>query len=134
MTCRHDVITRLGFKIQSFIPVDCHVLDELEGIHVLCVMLREVGGHLQGRVEGHIKAQLVANGNLHLFAPGYDLAHIGLEDTRGVVHWAALQTRERQNGGMSGLNALTELGAHSAFITNHVGPSAAETGRPYSLM
>ena len=35
---------------------------------------------------------------------------------------------------MSGLNALAELSTHGTLVSNHVGPSAAETCRSHGLM
>ena len=97
-------------------------------------MLGEIGGHLQRRVEGDIESQLVADGVLHLLPPGDNLAHIGLEDAGRVVHRAALQACKRQNGGVAGMNALAELGAHSALVANHIGPRAAEARGSHRLV
>ena len=97
-------------------------------------MFGKVGGHLQRRVEGYVKPQLVADGVTHLAAPRDDLAHIRLKDARRIVHRTTLQTRERQNGSVSRFDTLTEFGTHGAFVANHVGPSAAETSRSYRLV
>ena len=50
----------------------------------------------------------------------------GFEDARGVVHRSALQTSERQDGGVAGLDALAELGAHGTLVADHVGVPAVD--------
>ena len=71
---------------------------------------------------------------VHPFAPQHDFAHVGLKDAGGVVHGASLQAREGQYGGVAGVDALTELGAHRALIADHVGPGAAQTRRAHGLV
>ena len=136
MARRHDIGTWFGFEIQALVPVHGHVLDELESVHERLVMLGEVGGHLQGRIEGDVKSQLVADGMLHSVAlvPADDFAHVGLEDARRVVHRAALQSRERQNCGVPRLDATAELRSHRALVANHVGPGAAQSRRAHGLV
>ena len=97
-------------------------------------MLWKIGGHLQRRVEGDVKSQLVADSVAHLLSPRHDFAHVCLEDAGCVVHRAALQTRERQYRRVAGVDALTEFGAHSALVADHIGPCAAQTGRSYGFV
>ena len=51
----NDIVAWLGGDVDAGVPVDGHVLDELEGIHVGLVVFWEVGGHLQWRVEGYVQ-------------------------------------------------------------------------------
>ena len=96
MACGDDIGTGLGLKIDALVPVHGYILDELEGIHEAGVVLRKVGGHLQGAVEGYVKAKVVADSMAHLsvLAGGGD-GHILLEDAGRVVHGASLKTGER---------------------------------------
>ena len=134
VTGGHDVIPRFCHNVDAGVPINGHILDELEGVHIGLVMLREVGCHLQRRVEGNVKSQLVADGVMHLLSPRHDFAHVGFENAGGVVHRAALQTGERQDGGVSRMDALAELGAHRTLVANHVGPSAIQTSGTYRLV
>ena len=51
-----DVLTGLGSEVTALVPINSYVFDELEGIHIHLVVLGEVGRHLQGRVEGNVRA------------------------------------------------------------------------------
>ena len=33
MASRDDVGSRLGLKVETLVPIDGHILDELEGVH-----------------------------------------------------------------------------------------------------
>ena len=134
MTCGDDIGARLRLKIQALVPIHSHVLNELEGIHELRVMFGEVGSHLQRRIEGHIQTQLVADGSFHLLSPRHDFTHVGLKDARCIVHRAALQTCERQDGCVPRIDAFPKLRAHGALIANHIGPGATESSGSHRLM
>ena len=47
LTGHGDVLARLSLKITALFPVDCHILDELEGLREAVIILRKVGSHLQ---------------------------------------------------------------------------------------
>ena len=129
-----DVVAGFGVEVDAGVPVDGDVFDELEGVEVGLVMLGEVGGHLEGGVEGDVESQLVADGVLHFLAPRDYLAHVGFEDTGCVVHGAALQAGEGEDGSVAGMDAFAELGTHGAFVAYHVGPCAAEARGAYCLV
>ncbi len=69
-----------------------------------------------------------------LLVLGIVLGHVRLEDTRGVVHRAALQAGEREDGRVAGLDGAAELGAHRTFVADHVGPGATQAGRTHGLV
>lgn len=50
LTGHGNVITRFCFNVLAVVLVYCHILDELESIHVLFVVLNQVGSHLQRAV------------------------------------------------------------------------------------
>ena len=130
-----DIVSGLGHDVDRRVPVHRHVLDKLEGVHVGLVVLGEVGGHLQGGVEGDVKSQLVADGVAHEVAvPGGVALHVGFEDAGGVVHRATLEACEGQDGGVAGVDAAAELGAHGALVADHVGPCAAEARGAHGLV
>ena len=47
MACRDDIGAGFGIQIDAPVPVDCHVLYELEGVHESFVVLGQVGRHLE---------------------------------------------------------------------------------------
>ena len=55
LTGDHDVVSRLGQQVPALFPVNGHILDELERVHVLLVVLGNISGHLQWRVHRHIQ-------------------------------------------------------------------------------
>ena len=67
---------------------------------------------------------------------GRHLAHIHLEDTRRVVHWSSVESREGQDTGMSGLNAHGGLvfGAHRRLVADEVRIGAAESCGTHCLV
>ena len=60
--------------------------------------------------------------------------HVRLEDAGGVVHRAALQAGEREDGGVAGLDGAAELRAHRALVADHVRPGAAQARRAHRLV
>ena len=53
-----NVVARFCFLILGFVPVDGHVLDELEGIHEAVVVFRNAGSHLKRTIHSDIQSQL----------------------------------------------------------------------------
>lgn len=54
LTGHDDKFSGLGVEIFALVPVNGHILDKLKGIHLLGIVLRKVGGHLEGRVHGQV--------------------------------------------------------------------------------
>ena len=54
----YDVTAGLSLEVTRIIPVHCDVLDELEGIHVLEIVVDLVCCHLQRTVHGYVEGQL----------------------------------------------------------------------------
>ena len=131
-----DVFHGLGLEIEALVPVDGNILDKLEGVAVFLVVLGHVGGHLQRAVEGDVEGQLAAQGAQHLALVACKRAQVHLKDAGRVVHGAALQPGERQNGGVAGLGAAKGLvlGAAGALVAHHVGPGAAQAGGAHGLV
>ena len=59
-----DILHWFSLQIDRLVPIYSHILDKLEGIHVLLVILREIGSHLQWTVHRYIKCQLTADGRV----------------------------------------------------------------------
>ncbi len=135
---RHgDVLAGLSFEITALGPVEGHLLDEPESIGETLVVLREVGGHLQGRRHGHINSQLVGYRAVGMrMVVGIRLGDILFEDARRVVHRAADQAGERQHGDVERLRTSESLvlGAAGRLVAYEVGPRAAETRGTHGLV
>ena len=55
----HRKIAHLAGKHARVIPVDGDILDELEGLRVRRIILGQVGGHLNGRIDHDIECELL---------------------------------------------------------------------------
>ena len=133
----HDVTSRLGGNVAGVVPVDSHILDELEGIHVLLVVLNHVGSHLQRTVHRHIERQLAGQRRVDVVGiVGVVVLHVHLEDARRIVHRTSLQTGEGQNGGVEGFAAVGGLifCAARSLVTDEVRPCSAQTRRAHGLV
>ena len=60
LTCCHDIAAWLSLQVFGIIPVDSHILDELEGIHVLLVVVDHICCHLKWAVHCNIESQLTS--------------------------------------------------------------------------
>ena len=47
-------VSRLGGQVARLVPVDGHILDELECVHERGIVLRRIGSHLQRRVHRNV--------------------------------------------------------------------------------
>ena len=131
-----DIVLRFGVEVAAFAPIYRHILDELEGIHMLGIVLRCVAGHLQRGVHRDIERELAGDGGAYgraVAAPGFQ---VSLEDAGGIVHRTAVQAGERKHCGMAGLNASEGLvfGTHCGFVGDEVRVGPAQTGRAHGFV
>ena len=131
-----DVAGGFSFDILRVIPVAGDVADELEGVVVLGVVLRQVGSHLQRTPHHEVEGELADERRAHIrrvVAPGLELR---LEDARGVVHRTALQTGEGQDDGVVGVAAAEGLILRAAgrLVADKVRPCAGDAGGACSLV
>ena len=133
----HNVAAGLCLNVAAVVPVHSHVFDKLEGVHVLLVVLYQVGGHLERTIHRDVEGQLPGERRVHMVGVvGVHLVHVHLKDAGGVVHRTALQTGERQYSGVEGLVAVGGLilGAAGGLVAYQVGPGAAQTGGAHCLV
>ena len=88
---RH-VVADLAVEHARIVPIHGDVLDEAERLAVPFVMFRQVGGHLDRAVDGHVQRQLAGEGAGDRLAA----ASLQAEDAGGVVHRPGQQPREHQ--------------------------------------
>ena len=132
-----DVFARFGFEVAAFVPVDGHILNELEGVHEALVVFRYVGCHLQGAVHGDVQGQLTSQRGAHMRGVrGVQLAAIHFEDARRIVHRATDEAREGQDGGVVHLVASEGFifCAAGRFVADQVGVGAAQSCRAHGFV
>ena len=126
-----NVACRFGLKITAVVPVAGYILDELEGIVVLLVVLREVGSHLERTVHRHIKGKLSDKRGVYIALVVAPSRQLRLKNSRRVVHRTALQTGEREDDSVVGVAAAEcfIFRTPCRLVADEVRPCTAETGR-----
>ena len=100
-TGNRHILTRFCFQILRFIPVDSHILNELERVHETFIIFRYIGSHLQRAVHRDIKCQLTCQGSTcMLFVIRIHLAAVRFKNTRSIIHRTTNQTCKRKNSRM----------------------------------
>ena len=100
-------------------------------------MLGQVGSHLQRRVHGHIKGKLVGYRSVDMrIIPRIQLGDVHHEDSRSIVHRAALQARERKQCHMERPGAAESLVLCTAggLVADKVRIGPAQAGRAHGLV
>ena len=100
-------------------------------------MLGQVGSHLQRAVHRDIQGELAGQRGVDVrVVGGRPRVQIHHEDARRIVHRAALQAGEGQDGGVRRLAAAEGLVLRAAggFITDEVGPGAAQARGAHCLV
>ena len=90
-----DVLARLGIDIPAVVPVESHVADELEGIHILFIVLRQVGCHLQRAAHNHIESQLSNKRGVDDVVVLTPVFKTSLKHSWSIVHGTTLESGER---------------------------------------
>ena len=132
-----DVAPRLSLQIFGVIPVHGHVFDELEGVHEALIIFGQVGRHLQRAVHRHEEGQLAGQRGVHKrIVLRIDVLNAGLKDARCVIHRAAHEAREGQDGGVERFVTAKRFvfPAASGFVTDQVGIGATEARGAHSLV
>ena len=134
---RHgDVLTRLSLQIAGVVPIAGHVTDKLESIHVLGIVLGQVGSHLQRRIHGDVERQLTHQRTAHLMGIATPCVQMRLQNARSIVHRTSLQAGERQDTGMVGVVGVEGFVLSTAcrLIAYHIWPGTANSRRTGRLM
>ena len=124
----HNIATRFRLQVFGIVPIHSHILDELEGIHMLLIIFYHVCSHLQRAVHCDIKCQLTGQGRVHMVGiVGIVLAHVHLEDARSVVHRTSLKSSEWKYGGMERFATIGGLILRTSccLVAYHVRPGTA---------
>ena len=132
-----NIISRLSLKIARVVPVNGHIFDELEGVHVLLVVLWQVCRHLYGAVHRAIEGQLVGDCRIYVrMVVGIYLLDVHLENTWSIVHRASLEAGEWQYGDVHGLASAESLVlcATCRLVADKVRIRAAQSGGAHSLV
>ena len=132
-----DIFAGFGGQIEALVPVEGHILDELEGIGAGLIVFDHVSGHLQGAVERDVEGQLTSQGGTHVtLVVGAHLLEIHHEDARGVVHRSADAAGEGEDGGVvDGVAAeRLVLCAARTLVGDEVGVGSAQTGGACGLV
>ena len=138
-----DVVTDPPGEHARRVPVHRHVPDELER-RLVGVVLGQVGGHLQRRIEDHVQGELLGQRGAHprLVGPtrptGPPLDQ-DIEDPGREVHWSGQQSREEEDGlVLRRIAAVTTPGVvllpARSLTAHHVGERAALAGVVHRLV
>ena len=91
----------------------------------------------QRGIHSDIQCQLTRKGGVYMrMTVGIQFIHIHFENTRGIIHRAALQTSKRKHSGMKRFVTGKSLVFRTSgrLITNQVWIRAAKSRRTYCLM
>ena len=118
------------------VPVDCHILDKLEGIGVFLIILIQVGSHLQRTVHGNIKCQLFHQCSTQFGLIRAIYRQITFKNTRSIIHRTTHQTGKRQDGLVIRTDTVERLkfGTACRFLGNPVRISPVHTRRTNRLV
>jgi len=131
-----DVFSRLAFQVFAVIPINCHIFDELKSIGKTHIIFRKIRCHLQRTVHGTIKRELISQRAIYMrVIAGIYFAYIHLKNAGGIIHGAAQQPGERQNGNVIGFGTAECL----VFCTSSDSfpiswPGACKSGWPDCFM
>jgi len=100
-------------------------------------VFRQIGGHLQRRIHRQVERQLVGDRRVDARGVrGAEFGHAHDEDSGRVVHRAAVEPREGQDGDVVRPDAAEGLvfGALGRLVADHVGIGAAQSGGAHGFV